>query len=196
MKKIILSIAAMLTISASAQITTIASTKTVAMYDQKDTWLNMTIDANGDTTYAIRLRSTYAYSNTAEVIAGAQEKSHVLVDIGKREQAIAILQSMIDFKGDDRTLVTLNNPSENAALYSNGIRGRGFIIADRWNVEKEFVKVSTLEQVLTDIQNIKPGMDIKDQKAIQEQKSSAGIIAAVVVGIGIATYFLIRIMSL
>lgn len=196
MKKIILSIAAMLTISASAQITTIASTKTVAMYDQKDTWLNMTIDANGDTTYAIRLRSTYAYSNTAEVIAGAQEKSHVLVDLGKREQAIAILQSMIDFKGDDRTLVTLNNPSENAALYSNGIRGRGFIIADRWNVEKEFVKVSTLEQVLTDIQNIKPGMDIKDQKAIQEQKSSAGIIAAVVVGIGISTYFLIRIMSL
>lgn len=196
MKKIILSIAAMLTISASAQITTIASTKTVAMYDQKDTWLNMTIDANGDTTYAIRLRSTYAYSNTAEVIAGAQEKSHVLVDLGKREQAIAILLSMIDFKGDDRTLVTLNNPSENAALYSNGIRGRGFIIADRWNVEKEFVKVSTLEQVLTDIQNIKPGMDIKDQKAIQEQKSSAGIIAAVVVGIGIATYFLIRIMSL
>ena len=196
MKKIILSIAAMLTISASAQITTIASTKTVAMYDQKDTWLNMTIDANGDTTYAIRLRSTYAYSNTAEVIAGAQEKSHVLVDLGKREQAIAILQSMIDFKGDDRTLVTLNNPSENAALYSNGIRGRGFIIADRWNVEKEFIKVSTLEKVLTDIQNIKPGMDIKDQKAIQEQKSSAGIIAAVVVGIGIATYFLIRIMSL
>lgn len=196
MKKIILSIAAMLTISASAQITTIASTKTVAMYDQKDTWLNMTIDANGDTTYAIRLRSTYAYSNTAEVIAGAQEKSHVLVDLGKREQAIAILQSMIDFKGDDRTLFTLNNPSENAALYSNGIRGRGFIIADRWNVEKEFVKVSTLEKVLTDIQNIKPGMDIKDQKAIQEQKSSAGIIAAVVVGIGIATYFLIRIMSL
>lgn len=196
MKKIILSIAAMLTISASAQITSIASTKTVAMYDQKDTWLNMTIDANGDTTYAIRLRSTYAYSNTAEVIAGAQEKSHVLVDLGKREQAIAILQSMIDFKGDDRTLVTLNNPSENVALYSNGIRGRGFIIADRWNVEKEFVKVSTLEKVLTDIQNIKPGMDIKDQKAIQEQKSSAGIIAAVVVGIGIATYFLIRIMSL
>jgi len=196
MKKIILSITVMLTISASAQITTIASTKTVAMYDQKDTWLNMTIDANGDTTYAIRLRSTYAYANTAEVIAGAQEKSHVLVDLGKREQAVAILQSMIDFKGDDRTLVTLNNPSENAALYSNGIRGRGFIIADKWNVEKEFVKVSTLEKVLTDIQNIKPGMDIKDQKAIQEQKSSAGIVAAVVVGIGIATYFLIRIMSL
>ena len=196
MKKIILSIAAMLTISASAQITTIASTKTVAMYDQKDTWLNMTIDANGDTTYAIRLRSTYAYSNTAEVIAGAQEKSHVLVDLGKREQAIAILQSMIDFKGDDRTLVTLNNPSENVALYNNGIRGRGFTIADKWNVEKEFVTIATLEKVLTDIQNIKPGMDIKDQKAIQEQKSSAGIIAAVVVGIGIATYFLIRIMSL
>ena len=196
MKKIILSIAAMLTISASAQITTIASTKTVAMYDQKDTWLNMTIDANGDTTYAIRLRSTYAYSNTAEVIAGAQEKSHVLVDLGKREQAVAILQSMIDFKGDDRTLVTLNNPSENVALYNNGIRGRGFTIADKWNVEKEFVTIATLEKVLTDIQNIKPGMDIKDQKAIQEQKSSAGIIAAVVVGIGIATYFLIRIMSL
>ena len=196
MKKIILSIAAMLTISASAQITTIASTKTVAMYDQKDTWLNMTIDANGDTTYAIRLRSTYAYSNTAEVIAGAQEKSHVLVDLGKREQAIAILQSMIDFKGDDRTLVTLNNPSENVALYNNGIRGRGFTIADKWNVEKEFVTITTLEKVLSDIQGIKPGMDIKDQKAIQEQKSSAGIIAAVVVGIGIATYFLIRIMSL
>ena len=196
MKKIILSIAAMLTISASAQITTIASTKTVAMYDQKDTWLNMTIDANGDTTYAIRLRSTYAYSNTAEVIAGAQEKSHVLVDLGRREQAVAILQSMIDFKGDDRTLVTLNNPSENVALYNNGIRGRGFTIADKWNVEKEFVTITTLEKVLSDIQGIKPGMDIKDQKAIQEQKSSAGIIAAVVVGIGIATYFLIRIMSL
>ena len=196
MKKIILSIAVMLTISASAQITTIASTKTVAMYDQKDTWLNMTIDATGDTTYAIRLRSTHAYSNTAEVIAGAQEKSHVLVDLGNRKQAIAILQSMIDFKGEDRTLVALNNPSENVALYNNGILGRGFTIADKWNVEKEFVTIATLEKVLTDIQNIKPGMDIKDQKAIQEQKSSAGIIAAVVVGIGIATYFLIRIMSL
>ena len=196
MKKIILSIAAMLTISASAQITTIASTKTVAMYDQKDTWLNMTIDANGDTTYAIRLRSTYAYSNTAEVIAGAQEKSHVLVDLGRREQAVAILQSMIDFKGDDRTLVTLNNPSENVALYNNGIRGRGFTIADKWNVEKEFVTIATLEKVLSDIQGIKPGMDIKDQKAIQEQKSSAGIIAAVVVGMGIAVYFMVKVMSL
>ena len=196
MKKIILSIAAMLTISASAQITTIASTKTVAMYDQKDTWLNMTIDANGDTTYAIRLRSTYAYSNTAEVIAGAQEKSHVLVDLGNRKQAIAILQSMIDFKGDDRTLVTLNNPSENVALYNNGIRGRGFTIADKWNVEKEFVTIATLEKVLSDIQGIKPGMDIKDQKAIQEQKSSVGIIAGVVVGIGIAVYFIVKVMSL
>ena len=196
MKKIILSIAAMLTISASAQITTIASTKTVAMYDQKDTWLNMTIDANGDTTYAIRLRSTYAYSNTAEVIAGAQEKSHVLVDLGRREQAVAILQSMIDFKGDDRTLVTLNNPSENVALYNNGIRGRGFTIADKWNVEKEFVTIATLEKVLSDIQGIKPGMDIKDQKAIQEQKSSVGIIAGVVVGIGIAVYFIVKVMSL
>ena len=196
MKKIILSIAVMLTISASAQITTIASTKTVAMYDQKDTWLNMTIDANGDTTYAIRLRSTYAYSNTAEVIAGAQEKSHVLVDLGNRKQAIAILQSMIDFKGDDRTLVALNNPSENAALYNNGIRGRGFTIADKWNVEKEFVTIATLEKVLSDIQGIKPGMDIKDQKAIQEQKSSVGIIAGVVVGIGIAVYFIVTVMSL
>lgn len=196
MKKIILSIAAMLTISASAQITTIASTKTVAMYDQKDTWLNMTIDANGDTTYSIRLRSTYAYGNTAEVIAGAQEKSNVLVDLGKREQAVAILQSMIDFKGADRTLVTLNNPSENSAVYSSGMRGRGFIIADRWNVEKEFVKVSTLEKVLSDIQSIKPGMNIEDQKAIQEQKSMAGIIGAVVFGIGISVYFIIKIMSL
>ena len=196
MKKIILSIAVMLTISASAQITTIASTKTVAMYDQKDTWLNMTIDATGDTTYAIRLRSTYAYSNTAEVIAGAQEKSHVLVDLGNRKQAIAILQSMIDFKGDDRTLVTLNNPSENVALYNNGIRGRGFTIADKWNVEKEFVTIATLEKVLSDIQGIKPGMDIKDQKAIQEQKSSVGIIAGVVVGIGIAVYFIVKVMSL
>ena len=190
MKRILFIVAA-ITIAAttSAQITAVASTKTVAMYDQKDTWLNMTIGADGDTTYAIRLRSTYAYSNTAEVFAGAQEKSHVLIDLGKREQAVAILRSMIDFNGADRTLVTLNNPSENAAVYSNGIRGRGFIVADRWNIEKEFVSVKTLENILCDIQSIQPGIEIADQLRAKQSSSAIAVVGAMIVGIGVALYF-------
>lgn len=197
MKKVLFTLAiAFATFTASAQITTVASSKTIAMYDSKDVWLNMTIGADGDTTYAIRLRSTYAYNNTAEVLTGAKEKSHVLVDLGKREQAVAILRSMIDFKGESNTLVTLNNPSENAAVYSDGIMGKGFIVADRWNVEKIFVKSATLEKVLADIQSVKPGMEFEDQVAKKQEQATTGLIVGLVVGIGIAAYFIIKAMSL
>ena len=45
------------------------------------------------------------------------------VDLGKKEQAIAILQSMVDYKPAKGETVSLNNPSDNEAEYQkfNGV---------------------------------------------------------------------------
>lgn len=43
--------------------------------------------------------------------------TRLVVDLGNEEQAIAILQSMIDYKGDNGKSVDLNNPSMNVARY-------------------------------------------------------------------------------
>ncbi|WAX08257.1 hypothetical protein BM127P2_00041 [Phocaeicola phage BM127P2] len=58
------------------------------------------------------------------------------VDLGKKEQAIAILQSMVDYKPAKGETVSLNNPSDNEAEYQkfNGVwlilsRGKAASIA-------------------------------------------------------------------
>ena len=58
------------------------------------------------------------------------------VDLGKKEQAVAILQSMVDYKPSKGETVSLNNPSGNEAEYQkfNGVwlilsRGKAAIIS-------------------------------------------------------------------
>ena len=174
-------------------ITAIQTAKTIATYDNKDTWLQQTISANGDTTYAIRLRTTYSYDNAFEVMTGAREKSHLLISLGSRQQAIAIVRSMINFKGEPKTLVSLNNPSENVAMSTSDIRGRGFAVTDKYSIEREWVSVRTLEKILTDIIEDSPGTEQRDVVADQQQAASYGLIAAVVVGIGVAIYFILSL---
>ncbi len=174
-------------------ITAIQTAKTIATYDNKDTWLQQTISASGDTTYAIRLRTTYSYDNAFEVMTGAREKSHLLISLGPRQQAIAIVRSMINFKGEPKTLVSLNNPSENVAMSTSDIRGRGFAVTDKYSIEREWVSVRTLEKILTDIIEDTPGTEQRDVVADQQQAASYGLIAAVVVGIGVAIYFILSL---
>lgn len=49
--------------------------------------------------------------------------TRLVVDLGNEEQAIAILQSMIDYKGDNGKPVDLNNPSMNVARYLGSMMG-------------------------------------------------------------------------
>lgn len=60
----------------------------------------------------------------------------LIVDLGKKEQAVAILQSMVDYKPAKGETVSLNNPSDNEAEYQklNGVwlilsRGRAASIS-------------------------------------------------------------------
>lgn len=49
--------------------------------------------------------------------------TRLVVDLGNEEQAIAILQSMIDYKGGNGKSVDLNNPSMNVARYLGSMMG-------------------------------------------------------------------------
>lgn len=47
----------------------------------------------------------------------------LVVDLGDKEQAIAILQSMISYKGDTGKSVDMNNPGMNVARYLGSLMG-------------------------------------------------------------------------
>lgn len=47
----------------------------------------------------------------------------LVVDLGDKEQAIAILQSMISYKGDTGKSVDMNNPGMNVARYLGSMMG-------------------------------------------------------------------------
>lgn len=47
----------------------------------------------------------------------------LVVDLGDKEQAIAILQSMIAYKGDTGKSVDMNNPGMNVAQYLGSLMG-------------------------------------------------------------------------
>lgn len=49
--------------------------------------------------------------------------TRLVVDLGNEEQAIAILQSMIDYKGGNGKSVDLNNPGMNVARYLGSMMG-------------------------------------------------------------------------
>lgn len=49
--------------------------------------------------------------------------TRLVVDLGNEEQAIAILQSMISYKGDTGKSVDMNNPGMNVARYLGSLMG-------------------------------------------------------------------------
>lgn len=49
--------------------------------------------------------------------------TRLVVDLGDKEQAIAILQSMIAYKGDTGKSVEINNPGMNVARYLGSLMG-------------------------------------------------------------------------
>lgn len=74
----------------------------------------------GDTTYAFRFCDKDGFITTNEYT----------VKLGKYDQALAIMQSMIDYKGKNKDVVMLNNPSNNVAVVQKVMGSTMFFITD------------------------------------------------------------------
>jgi len=77
---------------------------------------------NGDTTYAFRLCDKDGFISTNEYT----------VKLGNYDQALAIMQSMIDYKGKNKDVVMLNNPSNNIAVVQKVMGSTMFFITDTY----------------------------------------------------------------
>ena len=75
---------------------------------------------NGDTTYAFRLCDKEGFISTNEY----------MVKLGNYDQALALMQSMVDYKGKNKDVVMLNNPSNNVAVVQKVMGTTMFFITD------------------------------------------------------------------
>ena len=75
---------------------------------------------NGDTTYAFQLCDLDGFIRTNEYT----------VKLGHYDQALAIMQSMVDYKGKNKDFVMLNNPSNNIAQVRKVFGSTMFFITD------------------------------------------------------------------
>ncbi len=75
---------------------------------------------NGDTTYAFQLCDKDGFIKTNEYT----------VKLGHYDQALAIMQSMVDYKGKNKDVVMLNNPSNNIAQVRKVLGSTMFFITD------------------------------------------------------------------
>lgn len=75
---------------------------------------------NGDTTYAFQFSDRDGFVRTNEYT----------VKLGQYDQALAIMQSMIDYKGKNKDVVMLNNPSNNIAQVRKVLGSTMFFITD------------------------------------------------------------------
>lgn len=75
--------------------------------------------------YRLGVLKLYKAGNTFEVRGLVkQDISQILiVSLGDKEQATAILQSMVDYKGESGKSVDLNNPTENVARWMGSMMG-------------------------------------------------------------------------
>lgn len=75
--------------------------------------------------YRMGVLKLYKTGDTFEVRGLVkQDVSQILtVSLGDREQATAILQSMVDYKGGSGESVALNNPTENVARWMGSMMG-------------------------------------------------------------------------
>lgn len=109
MKKIIIS-AVMLCLSAMAfaQITVVGGEMVkIASYDMGFSNLYAYVEAN-DTTYMMSLKTNNEYHG------------NISVRMGYAEQAIALMESLLEYDDDGKELmISFNNPSENSAYLKN-----------------------------------------------------------------------------
>lgn len=75
--------------------------------------------------YRMGVLKLYKTGDTFEVQGLVkQDVSQILtVSLGDKEQATAILQSMVDYKGESGKSVALNNPTENVARWIGSMMG-------------------------------------------------------------------------
>lgn len=75
--------------------------------------------------YRMGVLKLYKTGDTFEVRGLVkQDVSQILtVSLGDKEQATAILQSMVDYKGESGKSVDLNNPTENVARWMGSMLG-------------------------------------------------------------------------
>lgn len=75
--------------------------------------------------YRMGVLKLYKTGDTFEVRGLVkQDVSQILtVSLGDKEQATAILQSMVDYKGGSGESVALNNPTENVARWMGALMG-------------------------------------------------------------------------
>lgn len=75
--------------------------------------------------YRLGVLKLYKAGNTFEVRGLVKQdiSQELIVSLGDKEQAIAILQSMVDYKGESGKSVDLNNPTENVARWMGSMLG-------------------------------------------------------------------------
>lgn len=76
--------------------------------------------------YRMGVLKLYKTGDTFEVRGMVKQKSiheELIVSIGDKEQATAILQSMADYKGESGKSVALNNPTDNVARWMGSMLG-------------------------------------------------------------------------
>lgn len=76
--------------------------------------------------YRMGVLKLYKAGNTFEVRGLIKQKTiheELIVSLGGKEQAIAILQSMVDYKGGSGESVALNNPTDNVARWMGSMMG-------------------------------------------------------------------------
>ena len=76
--------------------------------------------------YRMGVLKLYKAGDTFEVRGLVKQKTisqELIVSIGDKEQSIAILQSMVDYKGESGMSLDLNNPSDNVARWMGSMMG-------------------------------------------------------------------------
>lgn len=76
--------------------------------------------------YRMGVLKLYRAGDTFEVRGLVKQKTineELIVSLGDKEQATAILQSMVDYKGGSGESVALNNPTENVARWMGSMMG-------------------------------------------------------------------------
>lgn len=75
--------------------------------------------------YRLGVLKLYKAGNTFEVRGTVKQdiSQELIVSLGDKEQATAILQSMVDYKGESGKSVDLNNPTENVARWMGSMMG-------------------------------------------------------------------------
>lgn len=76
--------------------------------------------------YRMGVLKLYKAGNTFEVRGLVKQRTlheELIVSLGDREQATAILRSMVDYKGESGKSVALNNPTDNLARWTGSMMG-------------------------------------------------------------------------